>query len=88
MRTGTSGDHGSGDYVIAFSTAPGGNSDVVGVLLCLLSAVVYSISLVLQKRVVGRMPAVHVTWPACTAGVSSGLNSTSASVKSNQSPVA
>lgn len=57
-----------GVAVIAFSTSPGGNSDVVGVLLCLLSAVVYSISLVLQKRVVGRMPAVHVTWLACTVG--------------------
>ena len=58
----------AGVGVIAFSTSPGGNSDVVGVLLCLLSAVVYSISLVLQKRVVGRMPAVHVTWLACTVG--------------------
>ena len=57
-----------GVAVIAFSTSPGGNSDVVGVLLCLLAAVVYSISLVLQKRVVGRMPAVHVTWLACTVG--------------------
>ena len=57
-----------GVAVIAFSTSPGGNSDVVGVLLCLLSAVVYSVSLVLQKGVVSRMPAVHVTWLACTVG--------------------
>ena len=57
-----------GVAVIAFSTSPGGNSDVVGVLLCLLSAVVYSISLVLQKRVVGRMQAVHVVWLACSVG--------------------
>lgn len=58
----------AGVAVIAFSTSPGGNSDVVGVLLCLLSAVVYSISLILQKRVVSRMPAVQVTWLACTVG--------------------
>ena len=58
----------SGVAVIAFSTSPGGNSDVVGVLLCLLSAVVYSISLVLQKPLVGRLSAVHVTWLACTVG--------------------
>ena len=57
-----------GVALIAFSTSPGGNSDVVGVLLCLLSALVYAISLVLQKRVVSRMKAVHVTWLACTIG--------------------
>ena len=57
-----------GVALIAFSTSPGGNSDVVGVLLCLLSAAVYSISLILQKGVVSRMPAVHVTWLACSVG--------------------
>lgn len=57
-----------GVALIAFSTSPGGKSDVLGVLLCLLSAVVYSISLILQKPLVGRMPAVHVTWLACTVG--------------------
>jgi drug/metabolite transporter (DMT)-like permease len=57
-----------GVAVIAFSTSPGGNSDVVGVLLCLLSAVSYSISLILQKPLVGRLAAVHVTWLACTVG--------------------
>ena len=46
---------------------PGG-SHVVGVLLCLLSAVVYSISLVLQKPLVSRLKAVHVTWIATTVG--------------------
>jgi drug/metabolite transporter (DMT)-like permease len=58
----------AGVAVIAFSSSPGGNSDVVGVLLCLLSAVSYAISLVLQKPLVGRLPAVHVTWLACTVG--------------------
>lgn len=60
-----------GVALIALSTsegADGGGRDVLGVLLCLLAAVVYSVSLVLQKRVVGRMPAVHVTWLACSVG--------------------
>jgi drug/metabolite transporter (DMT)-like permease len=46
---------------------PGG-SHVVGVLLCLVSAVVYSISLILQKPLVARLKAVHVTWLACSVG--------------------
>ena len=57
-----------GVAVIALSTSPGGDSDVVGVLLCLLSAAVYSVSLVLQKPLVARLPAVHVTWLACSVG--------------------
>ena len=36
--------------------------------LCLLAAVVYAISLVLQKPLVGRLPALQVTWVACTVG--------------------
>ncbi len=57
-----------GVALIAFSTSPGGNSDVVGVVLCLVSAVAYSISMILQKPLVGRHPAVHITWLACTVG--------------------
>ena len=57
-----------GVALIALSASPGGNSDVIGVLLCLLSAAVYSISLILQKPLVGRLPAVHITWLACTVG--------------------
>ena len=57
-----------GVALIALSASPGGDRDVVGVLLCLLSAAVYSVSLILQKPLVGRMPAVHVTWLACTVG--------------------
>jgi len=41
---------------------------VVGVLLCLVSAVVYSVSLILQKPLVARLTAIHVTWLACTIG--------------------
>ena len=36
--------------------------------MCLVADVVYSISLVLQKPLVARIPAVQVTWLACTIG--------------------
>src|SRR4051794_22383880 len=63
----------SGVGLISLSTSEHGGSDVVGVVLCLVSAVAYSISLVLQKPLVGRLPAVHVTWLACTIGAISCL---------------
>jgi drug/metabolite transporter (DMT)-like permease len=47
---------------------PDGHSDLLGVGLCLLSALVYSISLVMQKPLVARLSALHVTWLACTVG--------------------
>ncbi|HEY3529349.1 MAG TPA: DMT family transporter [Nocardioides sp.] len=47
---------------------PGGRNDLVGVLLCLLAALVYSIALVIQKPLVSRLSAIHVTWLACTVG--------------------
>jgi len=54
--------------LISLATSEGGGNDVVGVLLCLVSAVVYSISLILQKPLVARLSAIHVTWLACTIG--------------------
>ena len=47
---------------------PGGHNDLLGVRLCLLAALVYSISLVVQKPLVSRLSALHVTWLACTIG--------------------
>lgn len=54
--------------LISLASSEGGGNDVVGVLLCLLSAAVYSISLILQKPLVARLTAIHVTWLACTVG--------------------
>jgi drug/metabolite transporter (DMT)-like permease len=57
--------------VALIATASGdshGNRSVLGVVLCLVAAVVYSISLVLQKPLVARLPAIQVTWLACTVG--------------------
>jgi len=66
-----------GVALIAFSTPQaetlGERSYTVGVLLCLVSAVAYAISLILQKPLVARLPAVQVTWMACTIGAISCL---------------
>jgi drug/metabolite transporter (DMT)-like permease len=60
----------SGVAVIGLTTSPDGDGgrDLLGVALCLVSAVVYSISLILQKPLVARLSALHVTWLACTVG--------------------
>ncbi len=50
------------------SGGSGGDRNVLGVVLCLVAAVVYSVSLVLQKPLVARISAVQVTWLACTIG--------------------
>ena len=59
---------GVGLISLSADSAGGGGRDVLGVVLCLLSAVVYSISLILQKPLVARLPAIQVTWLACTVG--------------------
>lgn len=46
----------------------GSTTEIAGVGLCLLAALVYSISLVVQKPLVARLSALHVTWLACTIG--------------------
>jgi len=62
-----------GVALISLATSEGGNSDLVGVVLCLVSAVAYSVSVILQKPLVGKLAAVHVTWLACTIGAISCL---------------
>jgi drug/metabolite transporter (DMT)-like permease len=57
-----------GVALIGLSTSPGGDRDLVGVLLCVLSAVVYSVSVILQKPLSSRNSPVHITWLACTVG--------------------
>ena len=57
-----------GGVVLIGVSQPGGHNDLLGVLLCLLAALVYSISLVIQKPLVSRLSALHVTWLACTIG--------------------
>lgn len=57
-----------GVCLIGFSTSPGGDRDVLGVVLCLVSAVAYAISVIVQKPLLARLPALEVTWLACTIG--------------------
>jgi drug/metabolite transporter (DMT)-like permease len=54
--------------LIGTADSDSGSRDLLGVALCLLSAAVYSISVILQKPLVARLPALHVTWLACTVG--------------------
>jgi drug/metabolite transporter (DMT)-like permease len=58
----------AGVVLIATSTSGGGHRDLLGVGLCLLSAAAYAVSLVLQKPLVSRLPAIQVTWTACAVG--------------------
>jgi drug/metabolite transporter (DMT)-like permease len=56
--------------VVVISLASGGDAshDLLGVLLCLVSAVAYAVSLILQKPLMSRIASVQVTWTACTIG--------------------
>jgi drug/metabolite transporter (DMT)-like permease len=58
----------AGVGLISVSTSKSSDHDVVGVLLCVLAAAAYAISIVLQKPLVARLPAIHVTWLACSVG--------------------
>lgn len=57
----------AGTLVIGIATSTG-NADVVGVLLVLLSAAVYSVAMVAQKVVLRRVSGLQVTWLACLVG--------------------
>jgi drug/metabolite transporter (DMT)-like permease len=57
----------AGTLIIGIATSTG-QADVIGVLLVLLSATLYSIALVAQKVVLRRIPALQVTWLACLIG--------------------
>lgn len=58
----------AGIAVISLSTSPGGDRDVLGVALCLVSAATYSVAAILQKPLLTRMSALQVTWAASTIG--------------------
>jgi len=58
----------AGVALIAVSTSDGGRRDPLGVLLCLVSAAAYAVSLIVQKPLVSRLSAIQVTWSACTLG--------------------
>ena len=57
-----------GVALISVGADAGADHDVLGVLLCLVSAAAYSVSVILQKPLMTRIPALQVTWIACTVG--------------------
>jgi drug/metabolite transporter (DMT)-like permease len=58
----------AGVVVIGTATSSRDGSDTIGVLLCVGAAVAYAIAVVAQKPLLGRLPALQVTWLACTIG--------------------
>jgi drug/metabolite transporter (DMT)-like permease len=56
-----------GVVVIGLATS-GRSAGTAGVLLCVMAAVGYAIGVVAQKPLLSRVPALEVTWLACTVG--------------------
>ena len=59
--------------LIGVATSGAGGRDAAGVLLCLLAAVTWSLGVLAQKPALRRLPALQVTWVACTIGAASCL---------------
>jgi len=57
-----------GVLLIGVSTANTAEADVAGVLFAVVAAVTYAAGVVLQKPILRRLPALQVTWLACTIG--------------------
>ncbi|MBJ8346128.1 DMT family transporter [Antrihabitans sp. YC2-6] len=66
----------AGAATIGLSTSQSPQADVWGVLLCLVAALTYAIGVLAQKPVLGRLPALQVTWIACTIGAVACLPAT------------
>ncbi|MDA8372403.1 MAG: DMT family transporter [Nocardiopsaceae bacterium] len=58
----------AGVLMIGATTTRSASVDLLGVLLCLVAAVTYAIGVLAQKPVLRRLPALQVTWMACTVG--------------------
>jgi drug/metabolite transporter (DMT)-like permease len=61
----------AGSVVVGFalpSDAPGSSNSIVGIALCIVAAVVYAAAVTLEKPVLRTVPALQVTWLACTVG--------------------
>jgi len=59
----------TGAVLVGAATADADDADVLGVLLCLVAAFTSAIGVLAQKPVLRRLPALQVTWLACTIGV-------------------
>jgi drug/metabolite transporter (DMT)-like permease len=57
-----------GVVLIGVSTSTASATDVWGVVLCLAAAVAYAVAVIAQKPLLAALPALQVTWIACTIG--------------------
>jgi drug/metabolite transporter (DMT)-like permease len=57
-----------GGVVLIGTSTSSGTADLGGVLLCLVAAAAYAVSVVTQKPLLATMSALQVTWTACTIG--------------------
>jgi drug/metabolite transporter (DMT)-like permease len=57
-----------GGVVVIGAATSGRDAGTTGVLLCLVAAVGYAVGVVAQKPLLSRLPALEVTWLACTVG--------------------
>ncbi len=58
----------SGIVLIGLSTGGGQASSWWGVFLCVVAAVAYAVSVVLQKPLLADLPGLTITWIACVIG--------------------
>ena len=62
----------AGSVVVGFampSDAPGSSTSLWGIALCIVSAIVYAAGVTLEKPVLRTVPALQLTWLACTIGL-------------------
>ncbi|MDT7544487.1 MAG: hypothetical protein QOE99_597 [Actinomycetota bacterium] len=57
-----------GVVVIGLATSGGTGADATGVVQCVIAAAAYSTAMIAQKPLLGRLPALQVTWLCCTIG--------------------
>ncbi len=57
-----------GGVAVIGAATSGRSAGTAGVLLCLVAAIGYAVGVVAQKPLLGRLPALDVTWLACTVG--------------------
>lgn len=57
-----------GGVVLIGTSSSKGEAEAWGVVLCVVAAFAYAVGVVAQKPLLGRMPALQVTWLACTIG--------------------
>ncbi|MEV8377649.1 DMT family transporter [Kribbella sp. NPDC056861] len=62
-----------GGVVLIGVSSSDGKAETWGVILCVAAAIAYAIGVVAQKPLLGRLPALEVTWIACTIGAISCL---------------